>query len=302
MKKIILILAFLVFIFAHNGASANKNVCPWIEAEGRFWNTVCLYVNHSCLWWTTIDTGENNFVNYFDKESQLTRSKAVYKSPEFYFKDSKWYALSPIREIEIVYKENMADIYSCAMNTVSKASKDFEKVFLENEKVPVVKTTINRWLDWIPDYDQNDNCRKIEKEDYNNLQQILLKESTYEICKYTAYMNALDDVFYEDYRLSFLENLENDTEVNEEQETRITESIRLTREQITELIKERKEINFEIHSLSYLRFNDFFNNLTLHMAMEWLRIRVDIYREYLYKTLWPLNQLPWKIINAMKQP
>lgn len=311
MNKLTFLLTFFALFFINISswnATTTKESCPWVEVEWKYWNIVCLYVHQACMWWATIDTGHNSFVKYFDDQNQLTKKKEIYLSPETYFKQENNVS-TPIYEAEKVYKENMSDIYSCAMNASIESAVWFEKVLLKNEKTPLVKRAIERWLDSFPNYDNNENCREFDQEKFNELQEIILNEAVYEICKYTSYLDVLNNVYLEDANI--LKNIKTSDAITKKDASYMKQeevdqvqlsSIISIQKELQETIEKDMEKAFNVHKLSYTRFNDFLNNLILHMWLEWLRIRIDLFREYLYKVLWPMNQLPWKIINAMKNP
>ncbi|MDR0772161.1 MAG: hypothetical protein LBF15_03885 [Candidatus Peribacteria bacterium] len=69
---------------------------------------------------------------------------------------------------------------------------------------------------------------------------------------------------------------------------------------INALDKEASEI-IEVYPVAFKAFSEYENNLVVHIMLELLREDFIVLREKLHQNLNPINQVVYKIANAMKK-
>ena len=132
-------------------------------------------------------------------------------------------------------------------------------------------------------------CTNISKEHDSIQKLVLLKQTTYELCKYHSYLEYLRE-----YNSNF-ENLD------------LPDDNSYNTNYIVELEKEKKdEINneiahiYKIFPIAFAAYNQYENNVTIHLLLELIKEDYIVFREALHKSINPINQVVYKISNAMK--
>ncbi len=58
---------------------------------------------------------------------------------------------------------------------------------------------------------------------------------------------------------------------------------------------------YKIFPIAFDMYNQYENNITIHLLLELIKQDYVVYRQKLHKTLNPINQVVYKIANAMKK-
>ncbi len=234
-------------------------------------------------------------VENFCKEYKNTdnSSELIYRiDEENYFKnlDEKKFRDNMIEEASLSYKKTMDSIYSCAINISFKR----QLTLIEKElitKSPKLNSKLKKSLQ----KKKKDIDKKVKKlkwtckintnKNNNIIKKSVLKQTTYELCKYNFYLEYL-------------------REKTNEIEAKNWESIKSLSKSISNRIWNiEKEINSAYRSFEavFQAYSDFENNIWTHILLELIKEDYYILRQELHKTLNPINQVVYKISNAMRK-
>jgi hypothetical protein len=195
------------------------------------------------------------------------------------------------------YRENQNNIYKCwVINSQFKVFSKIQKILNSTDKTGVLKERLVSKLEQkkekLVKISEKYKCL-ISNENSNKTQfkKIVLDQSTLELCNYRYYLYYL-------YNRS-KDNLEDSF-------PKWKEYISF-KETWKEILKKQNEIQNEIkHSFkmyplafdSYIQYDSF---LKLHIVLELLKEDYRVFRDKLYLTLHPINQVVYKIINAQSK-
>ncbi len=192
-----------------------------------------------------------------------------------------------------MYKENMNDIYKCAVLSAQEQSINRILESLKEGKNPSV-------------YSQELSTRRglLEKsrtankcQDTNTIdRKSVLQQTTFELCKYNNYLEYL----YE-YN-SILANLI----AQDDPEGGLTSTYdisTLAHKEKTKKADIKAEIAraYKLHPIAFQTYIEYENNLPIHDLLALIRKDFITFRKELDKTLTPINQVGYKIVNAMKK-
>ncbi|MFC1797936.1 hypothetical protein ACFLY2_02030 [Patescibacteria group bacterium] len=133
------------------------------------------------------------------------------------------------------------------------------------------------------------NCN--ESKEKSSIQKLsVLNQATYQTCKYSSYIEYLKD-----YNKIIKNNLEKD-----KNNYNISEIVNIENEKLAELNKEI-EHTYKIFPLAFQAYTEYENNISIHILLELLRDDYITLREKLHDAISPINQVVYKIANAMKK-
>jgi hypothetical protein len=194
-------------------------------------------------------------------------------------------------EIKNIHRENMNSIYKCSLLNVQKKALWLIKNDLEShpailQKISwIINTKLNRIRLSISSLRCNDSNSTDSIQKLN-----VLKQATYQTCKYISYLEYLKE-----YNTK-LETLSLDFQW----EYNISRIIELEKERINE-INEEKEHTYKVFPLAFHAYTEYENNISIHFLLELLKEDYIVVREKLHKVINPINQVVYKISNAMKK-
>jgi hypothetical protein len=203
-----------------------------------------------------------------------------------------------LQEAKVDYRENMNNIYSCSMLKSQKKWLELVKSLIPIERSWELKDKIQKDINTkIKKVDltfKELKCRNIWKNDiYNKL--TVLNQTTYELCKYTNYLEYLRD---------YNSNINNALWINPNDKNNSNKTYSIT--SVTSKLKDiQDEINselnhsFKIYPIAYNVYSEYENNYPIHILLELLREDFVTFRDKLYRTINPINQVVYKISNAM---
>lgn len=202
--------------------------------------------------------------------------------------DSSYYLPS----IKSTYKTNMNDIYKCAI--VSSQIKSLQLIkqdlinknpdLLDNlgnkldEKITLAKLTLNKL--WCNESSEKTSIQKLN----------VLNQTTYETCKYISYLEYLKEKNQMINSLTWGGNKPSYT-INE---LLIAEKLQ------NSAIDEEINHTYKVFPLAYHAYGEYENNIIIHFLMELINEDYITLREKLHQTLNPINQVVYKISNAMR--
>lgn len=194
------------------------------------------------------------------------------------------------------YRKNMDNIYNCA----TKLSYYRWLKTIKNDliwKNPKLKSILEKKLDTKMQeielsISQGSNKCKISSEKNNSIiKKSVLKQTTYELCKYN---------FYLEYLKEFNENISTLNESNNNDLVYINSILKKENEKKSEISKEIIDI-YKTYPVAFKAYSEYENNITIHILLELLREDYKLLREWLHKSINPINQVVYKISNAMSK-
>lgn len=235
-------------------------ICQWYESEKPTYNTE----------------------DYEDAEGAQS---------EFHGQKSTAPALNTAKKL---YRENMGNIYKCAMIQAQKNSLTFIKKQISTEKSGKLEDTV--W--WQIDVRINRlelsankiGCALTDKKQVNNKLNVL-RETSYEACRYTSYL---------EYLKGFYRNTDNQLETTAEVETtlvngQLPQMIEWVQDEIAQEIAH----TYKVFPIAFQAYAEYENNFPVHFLLEIIKGDFLLLRQWLYETLMPIAQLGLKVINAM---
>lgn len=240
-----------------------------------------------------INDGSSEIIYTIDKDDQfLNLDKLEWVTQNY--KKSKSIDLAKEQ-----YRKNMDNIYWCATNVVYyRALKQVKEDLLKSnpELDSKLKNKLEEQIKAIElKISQNSNKCKVTSEKNNSIiKKSVLKQTTYEVCKYS---------FYLEYLKSFNEQmaaLDDETKNNQDNAKTIQTILQEESKKKNQIQKEMDDA-FKIFPIAFKAYSEYENNITIHIYLELLREDYNLLREWLHKSINPINQVVYKISNAMKK-
>lgn len=199
------------------------------------------------------------------------------------------YSLDNTKEM---HRYNMNTIYKCWLLSTQKKSLLLIKDDLIKKSPTMwkkIEGRINSEVSKIDNLSNTLNCTNSKNK--SSVQKlILLKQATYQTCKYISYLEYLKE-----YSRDIKNNLPKD-----KTEFTPNEIIKLEVEKLTELDDEIAN-TYKVFPLVFHAYTEYENNITAHFLLELLKDDYLTLREKIDQTLNPINQVVYKVVNAMKK-
>ena len=233
--------------------------------------------------------------------------KPTYKTEKYEKAESLWTsyvwqedsnkALAKAKEI---YRENMGNIYKCAMVQSQKNSLNFIKEkLIPLEKSWDTSNVLGRQMELkMNKLDLQANklkCLLIEKKK-SIIKENLLKETTYEMCKYINYLSYLREYY---------SKTENALGLNEEwinslyeQKYDITYIAGIMKKSQSEIDSEISH-TYKVFPLVFHAYSEYENNFPIHFLLQMIHADYVLLRNKLWIVLRNIRQTGEKIVNAM---
>lgn len=278
-----------------------------------FWIIFSIIININSAFWDEVQTlSDKKWYDLYQERVSLfcseykindNSSEMIYlidNDNQFKNYDNWWIDINKSLSVwKDQYRKNMDDIYWCATNIVYYRSLKLIKEDL---------ITKNPKLNWRLQNKLNYKINEIEKKiietsnkckitwEKNNwiIKKSVLKQVTYEYCKYNFYLEYLKEI--------------NQNNINLDEETKNnTENAKWINEVVKKVANKKKEIEKEISDtnkafpVAFKAYSEYENNITVHILLELLREDYILLREAIHKTLNPINQVSYKISNAMRK-
>lgn len=206
------------------------------------------------------------------------------------------------------YKNIMNSTYKCALLSAQERSINFiMKTLKENAEVTAYTKEYEAKLKRLESARKINDCINANKSTRANDQKNVVDQTTFELCKYNNYLEYLLE-----YNSVIANVLEQDKKSKDNGWTnivspdQITETYNITA--IANLEKKKKqEISdeiervYKIYPIAFQAYSEYENNLPVHDLLTMLRNDFIEYRLDLHKNLNPINQVVYKISNAMKE-
>ena len=198
-----------------------------------------------------------------------------------------------IEEVKDEYRKNMNDIYSCWILKSQKKSLQLPldkliKMEKSWELWDKASKTIQERLSKIGLSSKALKCKDIWDKIYNK--QFVLQQSTYELCKYVTYLEYLKE---------YNSTLKNSIKSDDKRKSFWISELLNKNENIQDDINNEIEHSFKVYPIVFNSYSEYENNFPIHILLELIRDDFATFRDKLYKTISPINQLVYKISNAM---
>lgn len=262
-----------------------------------------------------INDGSSEIIYTIDKDDQfLNLDKLEWVTQNY--KKSKSIDLAKEQ-----YRKNMDNIYWCATNVVYyRALKQVKEDLLKSnpELDSKLKNKLEEQIKAIElKISQNSNKCKVTSEKNNSIiKKSVLKQTTYEVCKYSFYLEYLKS--FNEQMAALDDNLQTSPNNSDEMNKKLLETQKLLEEQkssnaktiqtiLQEESKKKNQIQkemddaFKVFPIAFKAYSEYENNITIHIYLELLREDYNLLREWLHKSINPINQVVYKISNAMKK-
>ncbi len=249
------------------------------------------------------------------KERFLLKLPLEYPNPYKDWKTATWIrdisSDNFIDEAKKIYKTNMNDIYKCGLLKIQIKELWNIKKLLNIDKTGEIKKSIedkitkkitkletiagNWWWTW--------SCSSIN-EDKELSKKELLKNVTYETCKYVSYLDFLRK-YYDKTSNIVKDDIKANMDKNSIAWTWTTQTT------INKILWDYNNFQSDINSeeshaittfpIAFQSYNEYAYNYPLHILLEIIKEDLIIFRDKLHSTINPINQLVYKISNAMSK-
>ncbi len=215
----------------------------------------------------------------------------------------------PIYFANDLYKENMNNIYKCWIILTQEQTKNDISALMKKNTSDISKIVQ-------PVISKQEKIFTSEKKNYcssweNNTNLLnkteVLKRVTFETCKYNIYMEALKK-YYNETENTIEDSAKRFWATNSKY-VKNTISTPSTQTELLALVSWlRDTINtqidkaYEVYPIVFTAYSEYENNYKIHKYNELLIVAFNVYKTALYKALSPINQVVYKIINAMEKP
>lgn len=270
MKKYFFIITFLLFFSINNNSFAEDLIC---ETKNWFDKYQCR-VQQIC--------------NPYIKIDEKTKYEPVVITSIYpQVSEDYW-----IEEVKDEYRTNMNSIYSCWILKSQKKSLKNTSNLVEIEKSwelwdKIIKPIQER-LSKIELSSKALKCKDIWDKIYNK--QFVLQQTTYELCKYVNYLEYLKE---------YNSTLENSIKSDEKGKSFWISDLLNKNDNTKDEINNEIEHSFKVYPIVFNSYSEYENNFPIHILLELIRDDFATFRDKLYKTISPINQLVYKISNAM---
>ncbi|MDD5769704.1 MAG: hypothetical protein PHE25_01945 [Candidatus Gracilibacteria bacterium] len=212
----------------------------------------------------------------------------------------------PIKKAISIYKENMNSIYKCAMIGIQKKSILNIKNDLKLDKTGDLNKNLDSKINNLVNrLDMTAKSAKCLIDDKNNsLNKLnILKQTTQITCEYAYYMSYLKEYYDDTEVVGFPKNGSGTIAGTGYISTGSITNVVFAKELagIQNNLDLELEHSFKIFSISFNAYNEYENNYPIHFLLELIKEDYTIFRDKLYAVLNPINQVVYKISNAMKK-
>lgn len=132
---------------------------------------------------------------------------------------------------------------------------------------------------------------KLDAKKNNLVKKSVLEQTTYEFCKYNYYLEYLKD---------YNKKISNVIDTKWKKTVEIKDVNDAISEKIKQIDAEALRA-YRAHPIALQAYNDFENNIWAHILLELLKEDYKVLRLWIHKTLNPINQVIYKISNAMRK-
>ncbi len=210
----------------------------------------------------------------------------------------------PFKKAKENYRNNQNSIYKCALIDVQeRAIQTTKNKLITIDKVWILKANMTSKLDQllvkISASKKALTCLKSATNPNDLLtKNDIINESTYELCKYQFYLNYLKNYYSEPQNSSWFKVFANSSQQNKSVNVK-----QIITDYDTAIISINNEIKhtYKIFPLAFEAYSEYENNFTIHILLTIIKEDYIIVRDLLNNVLAPINQLVYKIKDAMSK-
>lgn len=271
MKKILFIIIYIIII--------PLNIINYVNAEGE---DECFSYS-SKTWFSLYEERVRCLCEKYEPEKALIIIEDKFEEIE------NRYDLIDIKKI---HQTNMNNIYKCWILSIQKKSFELTKKILIKPN-PDLKDRLEQKIDekisliWL-------SLVKLKCNEFNEKNSILklnvLKQVTYETCKYVNYLEYLKE------KNTIIANIAPE----DKDEYAINEIYEIENRYNKAIDEEIKHV-YKIFPLAFHAYTEYENNVVIHLLLEVIKEDYIVIREKLHQVLNPINQVVYKISNAMRK-
>ena len=201
---------------------------------------------------------------------------------------------SELENARKLYRENMGNIYKCALIQSQRNSLSFLLDQIKQESSGQLSDSIG-WqiqlrLNRLELSAGSIWCVLTEKEALQNKIEVL-QEATHEICRYVNYLEYLKEYYaLPEVAAVKLSERENGFPIRE-----IPEAIFGIQREIGEEITH----SYQVFPIAYQAYSEYESNIVIHFLLDIIKEDFRLVRTRFYEILMPIAQLGYKVINAM---
>lgn len=302
----------------------------WFWIGFSFWNNNP-WVTHSDN--TLYDLYEERVINHCSEYRIDNNIEIIYLMDE-----SNSYpnlnSTSPInwyrswRDLEFArnkYYWNMDSIYECAISASKTRSLELLKIAIDNNPeiksrlLPKIESELRKISQEQNNKDWKNKCKINDDKNNAIIKSSVLKQTTYEICRYNYYLEYLkeynqwinqiiamdnaikenNEIYKDDPNIPTVDNYQSPFD-NTNNSIAISRLLELERQKLSEIDREINEA-YKAFPMAFHAYSEYENFLSSHILLELIREDYTIFRESLHKALTPINQIWYKAINAMRK-
>lgn len=250
-----------------------------------------------------------NTTEYTDNKKvfnpELFKKADLYKEVEIsdvFLKSSR--DEKPIKKAVSIYKENMNSIYKCAMIWIQKNSiLDIKQKLLKLDKTWDVKKNLEPKIEnIITKLDitaKSSKCESISKEKLNKLW--ILKQTTQVTCYYGFYIDYLKEYYKDPKNALWIDPKDIKDSASKETQLYLNTEVANKLKNIQDDLDNELEHSLKIFPIAFHAYSEYENNYPIHFLLDLIKEDYMIFRDKLHEVLNPINQVGYKIINAMKK-
>jgi len=294
MKKIPIILTLITCVFMP------ENTVFWQE-------DFC----GSQKWFSLYECRVTNVCEKYKSEKPVYASEKYMQASEVGQEFQNWNNQAPaIDEAKKIYRENMGNIYKCAMIQSQRNSLTSMKTSLKGESSwqlsDALEWQIEKRLDRLELSASSVWCSLTDNTTQQNKLNIL-RETTQQLCIYTSYLEYVKS-YYEKTWASYDSTNPDDAQIldNSYNTNTLNQLTKVTPTKLSSQINRNKneiarEISqtYKVFPIAYQAYSEYENNFPIHVLLEVIKWDFLIVRQLMYQNLMPISQLWLKIINAM---
>ena len=223
-----------------------------------------------------------------------------HKSEPYFEEDTSWEE-KLFKTAKKKYRENQNAIYACAVIKLQKNSYKVVKDKLINiDKWWTLKSIVNQKfglkIQKLDRISKEKECLSPEnKEEGNSLQfkKTLLNESAYEFCKYSFYLNFLQNHYKN------IDNANNEYLWKDKGNTFKIWKLAKIQSKLQQDLADEINHSKKVFSMAFETYIDYENNHPIHILLELIKEDFIVLSRKLHEAISPINQVVYKISNAM---
>ncbi len=195
------------------------------------------------------------------------------------------------------YRENQNWIYSCSIIKIQQNSLNLVKnKLLKIDKSWTLSSTLKNKIELkitkLKTLSKQKKCQITDKKSVYSKKELLI-ESSYQLCTYSFYLE------YSKQHYTSIVNTLNINETEIQDQSYGINYIAQKQANIQQEIEDERQHTHKIFHLAFQSYIDYENNLPVHILLELVKQDFIVYRQKLHQALSPINQVVYKIANAM---